>query len=270
MDLERITMADYKAATGEWLTSHLLADFRRSPAIYRARLDGAIPREESTAMALGTAAHTLILEGLERFSQQYAVGDGPVNPRTGKPYGRDSKAYQDWASEQDAPVLGIDEAAELQSMAHSVRQHPVASRLLATRDATIEGVGRVEMHGIKCQVRPDWWHPTVGIVDLKTIDDLDWWPTQARRYGYLHQVAFYAAVTNALTSLWELPRKRPTCRFVVVEKAAPYRVGVYRVSDQLLADTVVCNHEHLVRLRECRARNEWPTGYEIERIWDFD
>ncbi|NLF17831.1 MAG: hypothetical protein GX595_11330, partial [Lentisphaerae bacterium] len=86
----------YHARAGDFLSSHLLADFRRCPELFHRKQLGLIPDEDSPAYALGRAAHTLILEGPEAFAAEYAVG-GPVNPRTGLPFGRATKAFQEWA-----------------------------------------------------------------------------------------------------------------------------------------------------------------------------
>ena len=102
-----IPAEEYHAASrsGQYMSSHLLADFRESPELYRRKTNGEIAESESPALALGRAAHCLVLEGRAAFDEQYLVADGPVNPKTGEPYGKASKAYAEWLSAQP-PEIG--------------------------------------------------------------------------------------------------------------------------------------------------------------------
>jgi hypothetical protein len=102
-----------------------------------------------------------------------------------------------------------------------------------------------------------------GIVDLKTIDDLDWFEAQARSFGYAHQLAFYRAVVAAVAGA------QPDVHVVAVEKQAPYRVGVWRLADQVLTAAARENLAAIERLRICRAQDRWPTGYEAIRTYDY-
>ena len=56
-------------------------------------------------LALGRAAHCLILEGRMAFDDQYLVSDGPVNAKTGEAFGRTTKSYSDWLDAQTKEVL---------------------------------------------------------------------------------------------------------------------------------------------------------------------
>jgi len=73
----------YHARAGEFLSSHLLADFRKSPLLYYNRRLGLIDDIDRPAYLLGRAAHVQIPEGRDRYQEQFAVG-GPINPKTGQ------------------------------------------------------------------------------------------------------------------------------------------------------------------------------------------
>ena len=79
------------------------------------------------------------------------------------------------------------------------------------------------------QIRIDWTHPHRGIVDFKTCDDLTWFESDARRYGYHHQMAFYQAVLAQVLDGLMVP-----VHLVVIEKREPHRCGVWRLSDETL------------------------------------
>ena len=113
-----------------------------------------------------------------------------------------------------------------------------------------------------CQVRLDWLSPDYGIVDLKTTDNLKWFEADARRFGYIYQLAFYRAVTCQVAGD-SLP-----VHLVAVEKREPYRCGVWLVSSDALTAAEQETEAAIERLRKCRDIDEWPTGYETLRLFD--
>ena len=56
---------------------------------------------------------------------------------------------------------------------------------------------------------------------------------------------------------------------IAVEKAEPFRCGVWRVSDQTLAVARQENEAAIRRLRRAWEIDAFPTGYEVIRILDF-
>jgi len=253
-------MSEYIARRATHLTSHQLADFRRCPLLYRRKALGLIPDEDRPAYIVGRAAHKLILEGQDAFSASYAVG-GPVNPRTGSVYGSNTKAYAEWAEAQCKPVLTDAQFALITNLCDGVRSHAAAKALLAKGMA--EGVVRETCCDVPCQARIDWFNPEHGIVDLKTCDDLTWFEADARRYGYIHQVAFYRAV------LAEAARETFGVSIIAVEKREPYRCGAWRVSADVLGVAQKENEAAIRRLVKCRKADRWPTGYEDVRTFDY-
>jgi len=249
----------YHARAREFLTSHQLADFRRCPLLYRKKKLGLIEDEDRPAYLLGRALHTLVLEGREAFEREYAVG-GPVNPKTGELFGASPKAFAEWAAAQGKPVLTLAQFDLIEKMADGVRQNGLARDLLSNGIA--EGVVRHDYCKLPCQARLDWFAPHRGIVDLKTCDDLTWFEADARRYGYVHQVAFYRALLAEASGL-----QQPV-HFIAVEKKEPYRCGVWLVHGDTLAQAQKENEAAIERLKRCMATDTWPTGYEECRVFD--
>lgn len=252
--------AVYHANAGEHLCSHLLADFRRCPLLYRLKTTGQLADEDRPAYLLCRAAHTLILEGPEAFEAQYAVGS-PINPATGRRYGSSTKAFAEWAASQGRPVLTDEQAELIARMNSAVHEHPVAAKLL--RDGVAEAVVRNHYCDLPCQIRMDWFEPHTGVVDLKTCDQLDYFEADARRFGYVHQLAFYQAVLAQVIGL-AVP-----VHLIAVEKREPFRCGVWRVSQDALAIARQDNEAAIDRLKECLAEDRWPTGYEEVRMFDL-
>ena len=249
----------YHAKGRDFLTAHALNEFRRCPLLYRKKELGLVPERDTTAYLIGRAAHALILEGQQRYQREFAVG-GPINPRTGQPFGSNTKAFAEWANQQSRPVLSDSHAALVEQMAAAVKAHVVAVELLA--DGVAEGVVRAEYAGHRCQARIDWVsrNNDHGIVDLKTADELDTFEPAMRAFGYLHQVAFYRALV-ATVSGHVLP-----VHIVAVEKREPFRCGVWQVAPAVLDEAQRENEEAMADLRRCRETGDWFTRYESLRV----
>lgn len=249
----------YHAQRNRFLSSHQLAEFRRNPLLFRKKELGLVD-EDRPAYLIGRAAHMLILEGRQAFERSYAFG-GPINPKTGEPFGSRTKAFQEWAQTQGKPVLSDEQLALVEDMNTTVLAHEHAAALLS--EGVAEGVYRAEYCGVPCQARFDWLSPTRGIVDLKTCDNLDWLQMDARTYGYAHQMSFYRSLLTCASGV-VVP-----VYLIAVEKREPFRCGVWRMSEEVLGIAQKENEEGIERLKICRERDHYPTGYEDIRVFDW-
>ena len=240
------------------MSSHRLADFRKCPLLYRKKMLGEIPDVDRPSYAIGRAAHKYIIEGLDAFSAEYAVG-GPINPKTNAPYGRETKAWAEYAAMVGRPIISETDMEMIRNMADSVHVHRHAPGLL--RDGVAEGVVRTAGPVVACQIRMDYFSVLHGIVDLKTCDDLDHLEQDIWRYGYLYQMAFYRSIMFAVTG-WRGP-----VHIIGVEKKPPYRCGVWRMAEEMLNIITDENDAALERYAECLADDEWPTGFEDIRTF---
>jgi len=251
---------EYHAKAGEYLSSHQLLDFIKCPWLHRKKVIGLIKDKDSPAYLVGRAAHSRILEGREAYESDFAIG-GPINPTTSRPYGSNTKKFREWAAQQGKPVLTCDQGALVENMVGGLTMNDKAVDLL--RHGRSEGVVRAEYCNTPSQIRIDWLHPHRGIVDLKTCDDLTWFEADAKRYRYIHQMAFYRAVLSQVINQVLVP-----VHVVAVEKKEPFRCGVWRMADDALAIAQRENEAAIRRLRSHRQDDYWPTGYEEVRILD--
>ena len=249
----------YHAKAKDYFSSHQLAEFRKCPMGYRKRQLGQVPDEDRPAYQIGRALHTRVLEGRDKFEAEYAVG-GPINPKTGEMFGANTKAYAEWAAAQGKAVLTIAQFDLVENMADGVRANGMAVDLLS--EGIPEGVVRCEYRDMPCQIRMDWFDPHRGVVDLKTCDDLTWFEADARRYGYVYQMAFYRAVLAQVIGI-AMP-----VYLIAIEKRQPFRCGVWKITDDTLAQAQKENEAAIERLKRCIATDTWPTGYEEVRVFD--
>jgi len=247
----------YHAKAKDYLSSHQLIEFMNCPFLYQKRRAGLIEEREPSAFLIGRAAHTRILEGIDAYESQYAVG-GPINPATGKPYGNTTKKFLEWQEVQQKPVLSFDKAELIASMHSGVRMNRYACELLEQGKA--EGVVRADYCGLPCQIRIDWLNPDHGIIDLKTCDNLTWFESDARRFGYQHQFAFYQSV------LGQVIGQLVPVFVIAVEKQEPHRCGVWQVNDEtlLLARNEI--EAAIERFKIAKTEDHWVTGYEELRL----
>lgn len=271
---------EYHAATrrGDFLSSHMLGDFRANPRLYQGKMSGEIAQPETEAMLFGRMVHKLVLEGRGEFDREYIVDDGPKNPKTGECYGKTTKAYQEWARAMVLPVCSTKDFNFISKLQASVWLHNVAMELLDSGFA--EGVARATWCGEPCQIRMDWYDPVRGLLDdLKTCDTLDYFERDAVKFGYIHQMAFYRDVADqakadSLGITVEELRDREDWAvndvyLTAVEKREPFRVGVWKIAESALDKASEQNRKAVALLQECRCMNQWPTGYEDVRELDF-
>jgi hypothetical protein len=248
----------YHAKSRDYLSSHQLIEFAKCPYLYKKRISGLLEEKDTPAYFLGRAAHTRILEGLDAYQLQYAIG-GPINPATGKPFGSTTKKFLEWQETQQKPVIPFEKADLIEAMNAGVRMNPLACKLLESGKA--EGVVRAVYRDLPCQIRIDWTHPEYGIVDLKTCDDLDSFESDTRKYGYKYQLAFYYAVLKVAA-----PNLSAPAHIIAVEKREPYRCGVWIMPEETLSQAQASNEAAIERLKIARICDSWPTGYETARI----
>lgn len=236
---------EYKAKQGEFMSSHRLYDYHKDPSVFYAKESGLLPQRETSAYEFGRAAHVLICEGWDAFNDRYIVGGSPVNPKTGKPFGRDTDKFREWALQYPDKICLTDEDGEtLRKMYDSVNGHLAAGYF---RAGIPEGVCRSELSvirdgkaaSVQCQIRVDYFcTPLSTVVDLKTTRSLDTFEADARDFGYFYQMAFYQMVVGKRANIGTIDGYyvRPKVVIVAVEKEEPFRTGLYefRINDSPL------------------------------------
>ena len=237
----------------------MLKEFRRCPAHYRSLTMGLAKRPDSDALRFGRAVHKMLLEGEAAFRAAFTIG-GPINEKTGRSFGSGTKAFANWLSDNGmnrAVVITPSELEDIYRMREAARSHREIARLFS--EGWAERSARASLEGVDCQIRLDWLRGDGIAVDLKTVDDITHFEADARRFGYLHQFAFYCDIARAAGGV---PIEIIA---IVLEKREPFRAGVWNFPPDVLAPYSAQNREAIKTLRRCRETNRWPTGYEKPR-----
>lgn len=234
--------------------------FASSPLLYYRKYVGkTIPRDdESHALVIGHATHTLILEGEQAYSERfYVVPDG---------VGKQSKADKETRAilAQDnygKTALEAEDDALNRKLMEVARNHPSAGPLLAKGVPEVSWRVKGKYHDV--QARTDLWDEDNGvIVDLKTTASLKddnpksfkraFWNLKYHLSAYLYR----EVVATVLKLAADAPR--PRFVWVAVEKEEPFGCEVFEADDITydLAGREVTGI--LKRLNECYATGIWP------------
>jgi hypothetical protein len=217
--------------------------------------------EPTEAFRLGSAAHCAVLEPTT-FWDRYALRPEGIDRRTKE--GKVAFAAFE-AANVGKTIITQEENNAVCEMVVAARLHPLASELLAA--GLPELSWRVQPDkGMALQCRTDWFNPSgcelssgrPYIADLKTVESLD---ADAFRnferacfsFGYHRQAGFYLPLITEIVG-------SPVFDFyfIVVEKAEPYGVAVYRLSDAATARGHDETITDLIRLQACIKDQQWP------------
>jgi len=245
---------------GDLMSYHALAKFAKCPAAFHEAKMGLLKDDDEDHYRFGRAAHCRILEGKAEYERRYVFG-GPINPKTGAPFGQRTKAYEEWRQEQEADgreCISDDDDMKIQFLANSVERHEIASDLIQRGETEV--VIREKQHGIDCQSRLDLI-ASDGVVDLKTCYDLDRFVHDFVRYRYANQLAFYSAMLAH--SIGEM---MSSATVIAVEKNPPYRCGVFWIEYSVINEAWSENKDTFAMYKKCIESDEWPTLYESERV----
>lgn len=196
---------------------------------------------KSPAAAMGSAVHCQLLDGMDEFKKRYVTG-GPINERTGNIYGRESKAFQTWIDRQDGANFVTDfEMYAINKMCESVRRDEFANDLVtmpgSETELTIFWAEVIDDQTILCKARLDWFNPSIGVVDLKTTNDVsyDGFARSLINYGWYTQAWWYQ---RGLEQVGLAPDDM-SWGWLIVQNVKPYKIKMYHPSEDIVASGMV-------------------------------
>lgn len=221
-------------------------EMRKSPLHFRYTLDH--PREETPAMAFGTAFHCYMLEP-EKFAERYVVCE-KIDRRT-----TSGKAML--AEIEALGLIPIDEETwqKMEYMRTNILSNKYAAMLLKGEKEK-SYFWTDELSGIDLKCRPDC-RTNLGavsvIVDLKTTDSADTedFMRSCIKYGYDLQAAMYKQGVELIEG------KPHRFVFIAVEKKPPYACNVLEADELMLRKGTEDLREYLLRIADCRKTGIW-------------
>ena len=206
-------------------------------------------QEETSAMTLGTAIHTAILEP-DKFEAQFHRGP---NDRRGNKW----KDEMSLAESEDKECLtsgDYDNALLIREQAVTCAELQQALR----GNVHIERSIYNEIDGMPVKIRPDLYNADMRVmVDLKSTSDAspEAFAKSAARMGYNFQEAFYTSVSNMSGLSVE------GFVFVAIEKPTADNPAVfqcYELDREAFDAGRAIMFDALNRYHECMATNKWP------------
>lgn len=207
----------------------------------------------SDAFDMGTAAHSVILEG--DTSGIVVVDAGAWTTKAAK------EARDAAHAEGKTPLLTKD-FLQVQAMAEQIKLHEAASFLLKDGKPEVSAFWQHDT-GVWLRARFDWLPNKRGaglmLTDYKTSVSAD--PRKFAKscadYGYHQQAAWYIDAAKALGLSPD-----PAMMFVVQEKTAPYLVNVIELDENAINIGRALNEKAIRLYQDCKAADSWP-GYPL-------
>ena len=219
-----------------------------SPYTYRYWLEH--PLDETDAMRVGSALHTLALEP-GKFQRRFAIWEGT---RRGKAW----KEFETASVASGKTILTATQVDPVRAMAAALLAKPDNLSLLTGGQRELSITWTERTTGIKCKCRVD--HLTDEYLDdLKSTKSIDAFKfgRAAGDYLYCVQSAIYRDAAESLDG------KLRKCRLLAVEKSQPHESAVYELDEELLDEGHTKWLEWLETLAHCRETNRWPQRYEL-------
>jgi len=241
----------YRREIGENQSS--LKSILVSPAHYQAAKKRRFPA--TINMEIGSAVHCKALEGDEEFERRYVMKPDDLSLVTKE--GKEWKAAQTGKtvlsnSDRDRPwdsVIGMtDSLRTLEWFNPGQPDYRKFNELSIYWDAM----------GIPCKARLDRLvddGDCVLVLDLKTTDLVDPPAFEKKVSGgmnYIFQAAWYA---EAASIAYNKPAK---FIFIGIERAAPWSIGIFEVSDEMMAEGMRQINQARRVLKDCLETKTWP------------
>ena len=271
----RYNEQDFEYRREEGVNQSSLKKILESPAHYQAALKNKLV--PTPAMKMGTALHSLVLDGKQAFDGLYfnrkkegkdltvvemkevLDGKGIKYKSSAKKPELESLLYPDGKPIDRRTGLSEDDYLDVQGMAESLRR----LEWYAGTDAAYIKRNEVSIYlshlGVPLKTRLDSVLVDEGIIlDLKTTDSADpeLFAKKVIGLGYDFQAAVY---TFAAEQAYGKPFR---FLFAAVERKAPYTVAVYEADEFMQAEGRRKFDEAIKIYKECKDSGEWP-GKEV-------
>jgi len=244
-------------------------DFTMPEAEYHARPE--LSSTEAGRILESPATYKWFREHPQKHRDAFDLGSAVHAQVLGTGWGVVELFWDDWRSKEaqrqrdevraagKIPMLSKD-LVQVRAMTEAVLTHPTARKLLEGGHPEVSVFSKDPETGVDMRARfdylPDQTDKQRIAVDLKTTSakaNAEGFARSVAAYGYHIQSAHYLETLGDDTEM----------AFVVVETAAPYLVGVHRLSDHFNEIGAADARRAREIYAECVATGEWP-GYPLD------
>ena len=202
--------------------------YRKHPAVSHSDIRHWLkPRNLGRAGVVGSATHTLAMEGRAALEARYVTAGENFDLRTRE--GKEKAA--ELVGDSGKELLRFKERALVERMFAALAADPMGRKVLdAPGQNELSLVGLFEGFGQTYKARIDM-ERRLSNWDLKTtsyVNEEEWLQAEVA-YGYINQAEWYSSLYAALTG------ERRQFWFLCVSKREPHNVWTRRVPDELLA-----------------------------------
>lgn len=245
--VEGMSEEDYRAAPGLSSTD-LRTIVNKSPAHYKFA-----EREETPAMALGTAIHMALLE-TDKFASKYCQKPDGMSFAT-----KEGKTWKE--ANQDKTILSFDDYEKCRKIYSAVQTNKMAKELLKDTRKELSYFWKDKDTGLLLKCRIDALKPDGTIVDIKTTEDasLNGFRRSMTNYNYKTQAMFYMEGIKDMLGLEQYPE----FKYLVIEKSSPHVMASYVNGVESLKAAYVEFKHGLEKYKWCKDNDSWP-GYDSE------
>lgn len=243
---------EYRRQLGENQSS--LKYILKSPAHYQAaKRRRFMP---SAIMDIGSALHCKVLEGDEEFEKRYIKKPDDISFNT--------KEGKEWkASIKGKTILANNDRDQAWDSVHGMTE---SLRKLEWFDGKAENYRKFNelsiywnKDGIPCKGRLDRLvddGDQLLVLDLKTTDSVDPDVFSKKVVGSMNYVFQAAWYTEAAFMAYAKPAK---FIFAAIERAEPWTVGIFEVSEEMLEEGRAQIREARRILKDCTDNKKWPS-----------
>ena len=205
----------YKRELGVMSNSVLRMVAKRTPAYYKAWIDGDLEEKSSDVFDLGKAFHTRVLEP-HKFNDTYVDLNQFGDMRSSKARARRDEFI---ANNPNVTPIKKKDIDAVNRMYEAIMRKPKAAAIMSRgwREVVLRWIDRHT--GLPCKARVDYYDPEIGFsLDLKSVLDAshDYFSRSVVNYGYDTQACFYDEGCT------ELGLENRGFIFLLVEKERPH------------------------------------------------
>lgn len=242
----------YRREPGENQSS--LKHILKSPAHYQASKKRRFA--SSVFMDIGSALHCKVLEGDEEFALRFVQKPEDLSLAT--------KEGKEWkAANSKKTILSNNDKDMAWDSVHGMTESLRKLDWFKWDQPEYRKFNELSIYwdadGIECKARLDrlvFEDDRCLVLDLKTTDSIDpdtFGKKVAGGMNYIFQAAWYAEAAS-------LAYKKPAdFIFVAIERQAPWSVGIFQVSEEMMEEGKAQINEARRLLAECRKTKQWPS-----------